>query len=51
MYLLFLQKYEPEVNEEDGEKPRVKEWLYCKMNNITLGLVIHEVIHVKNFTF
>ena len=31
MYRLFLEKYEPEVNEEDGEKPRVKEWLYRKV--------------------
>ena len=31
MYRLFLEKYEPEINEEDGEKPRVKEWLYRKV--------------------
>jgi hypothetical protein len=44
MYRLFLEKYEPEV-EEDGEKPRVKEWLYRKIfnENIKLGLVIREV--------
>ena len=33
MYRLFLEKYEPEVNEEDGEKPHVKEWLYRKIFN------------------
>ena len=32
MYRLFLEKYEPEVN-EDGEKPCVKEWLYRKIFN------------------
>ena len=32
MYRLFLEKYEPEI-EEDGEKPRVKEWLYRKIFN------------------
>ena len=33
MYCLFLEKYEPEVNEEDGEKPCVKEWLYRNIFN------------------
>ena len=33
MYRLFLEQYEPEVNEEDGKKPCVKEWLYRKVFN------------------
>ena len=33
MHRLFLEKYEPEVNQEDGTQPRVKEWLYRKIFN------------------
>ena len=33
MYRLFIQKYEPDITQQDGEKPRVKEWLYHKIFN------------------
>ena len=31
MYRLYLEKYEPEL--EEGQKPQVKEWLYRKIFN------------------
>lgn len=33
MHRLFLGKYQPEVNLEDGDKPEVKEWLFRKIFN------------------
>ena len=37
MYLLYLEKYEPQVN-ESGVKPEVKEWLYRKIFNEEFNL-------------
>ena len=32
MYLLYLEKHEPQVK-DSGDKPQVKEWLYRKIFN------------------
>ena len=32
MYLLYLEKHEPEVK-DSGDKPQMKEWLYRKIFN------------------
>ena len=37
MYLLFQEKYEPQVR-ESGYKPEVKEWLYRKIFNEEFNL-------------